>query len=125
MKARGWHRRALLVEEVRTYYGASLPRWTGCHRVTAAVKPGLSTVPCRVLTAAEADAAFARAGYELGGAPSWCDRLTVRVGGGEGPRDEDRLRGREKARLEEAARMLRDEIDAPDWPGGGRQERCR
>ena len=45
MKENGWRGRSLLVIERESDYLA----WTGSHRVAAAVKSGLSLVPCYVI----------------------------------------------------------------------------
>jgi len=113
MRAHGWVGRPLLVEEVRPFEHAQYFAWTGSHRIAAATQAGLSRVPCRVLLHGDAEASFRQAGYDQDGYSSWRDALTAH----EGRNDRDRLRGLEKANLEEAARMLREELAAEDGHG--------
>lgn len=113
MRESGWLGRDLLVEEVRRYDFPQYFAWTGSHRVVAAAQAGLSRVPCRLITAAEADLAFTRAGYTQYGYDSWRSTVT----GKHGPGDRHRLLGLEAAGLHEAADMLREELAATDGHG--------
>jgi hypothetical protein len=113
MRQSGWEGRELLVEEVRRYGSPQYFAWTGSHRVAAAIEAGLRTVPCRLLSAVEADDAFVKAGYVQYGYNSWRSAITGR----HGPGDTHRLRGLEAAGLEDAARMLREEMAATDGYG--------
>lgn len=116
MRAHGWPsgERRLLVEEatLQPIPGAydqplRLHAWTGSHRIAAAKLAGL-TVPCRVITVREADAAFGGAGFDRYGFNSWRDCATATCGRS----DRHRLVALEKTALKEAAAMLRDEIEA-------------
>ena len=113
MRQSGWQGRDLLVEEVRRYSFPQYFAWTGSHRVAAAIEAGLATIPCRLLTAAEADEAFTKAGYIQYGYDSWRSAVT----GKHGPLDRHRLLGLEAAGLNEAAAMLREELAAEDGHG--------
>jgi len=109
MKKDGWTGRPLLVEEVCRYERyTQYFAWTGSHRIEAAKRAGLSSVPCMVTTHKEADSAFSGAGYDQYGFSSWRGA----VSSAEGPLDEHRLRGLERAGLQEAAQMLREELAA-------------
>ncbi len=111
MRRDGWNGRPLLVEEVKDYQGITdYPAWTGSHRIEAARRAGLTTIPCCVITKEEADSAFSAAGYDRCEYSSWRDAVT----GAEGPTDRDRLRGLERAGLGEPARMLKEEIQAQE-----------
>ncbi len=111
MKKNGCRGRRLLVEEVQQYHHLiEYYAWTGSHRIVAASQLNLPTVPFRVITKAEADAAFSKAGYIRNGYSCWRDAVMGREGG----QDPDRLRGLEKAGLYEAAQMLREELAAED-----------
>ena len=107
MEKDGWTGRPLLVEEVCRYkLYTQYFAWTGSHRIEAAKRAGLSSVPCRVITHKEADSAFSGAGYDQYGFSSWRGA----VSSAEGPLDEHRLRGLDRVGLQEAAQMLRDEL---------------
>lgn len=108
MKQLGWSGRPLLVVEVQQYGFVDFFAWSGSHRVEAAMRANLDTVPCRVISRADADKAFGGAGYDRYGFSCWRDAVTS----AEGMYDNDRLRGLEKAGLAEAAQMLREEITA-------------
>lgn len=101
------NRLILLVEEYkRNAFVTEFIAWTGSHRILAARLAQLPTVPCKVITDEEASTAFSRVGYDVDGYGSWRSAITAR----EGRYDAGRLRALEKAGLDEAARMLRDEI---------------
>jgi ParB-like chromosome segregation protein Spo0J len=55
MKAHGWNRWGLLVEE--GLYGQTVA-WTGRHRIEGAKLAGLREIPCRVITRAKSQAAL-------------------------------------------------------------------
>jgi hypothetical protein len=64
------------------------------------------------LTAAEADKAFEAAGYDQYGFACWRDALTRGA-----IHDRERMRSLEKAGLDAAAAMLREELAATDGHG--------
>lgn len=113
MKQGGWSGRPLLVEEVQRYGFVEFFAWTGSHRIEAATRANLVTVPCRVISKGDADEAFEAAGYDRYGFSCWRSAVTSV----EGMYDNDRLRGLERAGLTEAARILREEIAAQDGQG--------
>jgi hypothetical protein len=102
----GWNDRRLLVEECEGCYFA----WTGTHRIVAALLIQRPTVPCTILTQAEADATFGPVYGDRYGYDSWRGKIT----GAEGSSDAARLRGLVRAGLADAAAMLQQEIDAVD-----------
>ena len=115
MKVEGWSGRKILVEEVISRIGPQEPRyyaWTGSHRIDAAKKTGLRAVPCLIIEAEEADAAFENAGFQAKpwGYSSWQDCV---VGGRE---DVSRLEALEKTDLHDATALMRKETKE----GGGR-----
>jgi hypothetical protein len=107
----GWTQRPLLVEE--TSLGLSSPQyfaWTGSHRIEAAKRVKLPSIPCCVLQQAEANAAFEKAGYDLDSYSCWRDAL-----GGGGRRQEwHRLEALKNAGLRDAAALLEQELTATD-----------
>ena len=106
MRRVGWEGRDLLVEQVLRFSFPEYYAWTGSHRIAAAREAGLETVPCRMLSAAEADEAFVRAGYVKHPHHNWWSAITR----AHGRYDRDRLQGLVAAGLTEAADMLRKEI---------------
>ena len=102
MLENGWDGPHLLVEEADGFLFA----WTGSHRIAAAARAGLPTIPCMVLSQREMDSAFVPAYTSRYSFSSWRSMLTSTLG----PYDEHRLRGLEGVGLEAAATLLREEI---------------
>jgi hypothetical protein len=109
MKETGWgDHRPLLIEEVGGGLPLTYQAWTGTHRILAARKAGLSSVPCRLMAHYELQAAFVphygiARWHEYG---SWAKSITGN--------DERRRKALEEVGLRDAAAMLREEIDATD-----------
>jgi hypothetical protein len=118
MKEHGWRGRGILVEESKRFPHPEFYAWTGSHRIEAAKLAGLATVPCHVITAEEAMAAFGKnPNYDFHGHGHW--RGAIIEGGRRDLQQEwRRLAALEDAGLEEAAQMLRDEIAATDGVHG-------
>jgi hypothetical protein len=110
MEKEGWQGRPLLVEEVRNYSWDEYYAWTGSHRIEAAKRAGLTEIPCRLIRADEAEAAFSEAGYNRYGFSCWRDAITS----AHGALDKHRLSGLEHAGLKEGAEILREEIRLQD-----------
>jgi ParB-like chromosome segregation protein Spo0J len=111
MKAHGWNRRPLLVEEGP--YEETVA-WMGSHRIEAAKLAGLRQIPCRVITRAASQAALNKL-PDTEGYSRLREALTKRSNGG-GPLDRERLEGlRRLGGLDEAAAAL--EVEIASEPG--------
>jgi hypothetical protein len=111
MASGGWSERPLLVEEeARSLSHPQYFAWTGSHRIEAARRVGLSSVPCCLIRQADADAAFESIGFRLNDYSCWRDAI------GQGRRDQEkrRLKALRAAGLEAAALMLQREMAATD-----------
>ena len=110
MRKHGWQRRPLLVEEG---FFESRHAWTGTHRVEAAIKAGLVTVPCLVLPFAAAQEIVANLPDRAGAQSTLLNCLNKRSNGG-GPDDAGRLSALVRLGLDEMAEEVRREMKAKD-----------
>ncbi|HLX64067.1 MAG TPA: hypothetical protein VKX17_22535 [Planctomycetota bacterium] len=109
MRAVGWRGRPLLFEEVLTGDHVTLFAWTGSHRIDAAAKAPLKTVPGWVMRASEAASAFQSAGFRIEDMRAWGSWRSLC-----GPGDGERYKALKRAGLHEAAQMIKEEIEATD-----------
>ena len=111
MRLNGWEGRPLLVEEG---LDDRIFAWTGSHRIAAAKVIGLTTIPCRVLTRVESEAALQRVADPVGYL-SLRDALTMKANGG-GKFDPQRLEGlRGLGGLDDLAEALQEDLLAEVW----------
>ncbi len=106
----GWTDRPLLVEQLKPLEGLSqrYEAWTGSHRIAAAKKRGLESVPCLIITLKEAKAAIDHGGYnQKVGYSSFRNAIS----GHDGCGDMHKLDALEKVGLFDAAEIMRIEID--------------
>lgn len=115
MKRDGWEGRPVLVEELIRQHGPQEPEyyaWTASHRIEAARRAGLATVPCLVIEMPEGDGAFVRAGYSPHRDHFTTWRECVSHSRPDLPHDDACKEGLRQAGLHAAADLMEQEIKA-------------
>lgn len=110
MKRDGWKGRPLLAEEVKGPGPTRYHLWTGSHRLRAAREAGLPSVPCLLITQEEADEAFTEVYSPTHRHQCGCWRGAVTLD--EGRYDTDKLEALLRVGLDDAADLMRQEIEA-------------
>ena len=103
----GWDGRPLLVEEADLPGPTRYHAWTGSHRIAAAKELDLERVPCSVISREIAWEVMRKHGYDVPGYSSLRDA----VQGLDGQLDSHKLAALEKCGLDDAAELMRAEIE--------------